>query len=177
MKRRQYVLAIIGALSLMSPSLLTGLSHSHQQAWFSVEVRYGGPIEAYASFLPTTTSSNVDSDPGSMVISVLDERGSASGWTVVFASRATFFPQETTDVDSQILVAGVIEVHQGNRELAGHSIQAFGSVAVIDSVRWTTVPQSGDGQYALTLEGTTPSANGGSSGAHIVVVTMYGSAP
>lgn len=174
MKLRPLVLATLGAMALVSSSLLTGLGHSREQVSLSVEVGGGRPMQAYTSFLYSYTEGVIEPNSGYIVFSVLDERGLASGWSVVFDSRRTVDLPETLTLDSAIPIAQGIQVRQGNSVLDGHSIEMIGSTMRTDTLRWTTEQSFGDGEYDLVLLSTMLVPN---DEVHTLFVTMCGSAP
>jgi hypothetical protein len=174
MKLRQCLVATIGAVALMGTFLPVVIVHSQAQQYLSVEIRGGRPLEAHVSVLHPLNGGNAGIAPDSLVISVLDERGLASGWTVVFETRTAFSLREQPDADPVLPLHQGIEVLQGNPELAGQTVHRFRAGQTTDSLSWTAANRFGDGHYALTLEGT-PSP--GLAATHTLFTTMCGSAP
>jgi hypothetical protein len=175
MKPRHLVFACAGAMLLLGTMFVNGLAQSHVGVPLSVTIEGGAPLSTTVTF----ESSMIVSDGkrlGLLNVTVLDPRGLASGWSVVVETQGHFRPEEPVLEHSGELASALVVVRQGNGELGGHSIVLFGTVAPVDSLRWSAARSFGDGEYVLSLVGAVRAPAEG-AGQLTLYVTLSGSAP
>ena len=150
------------ALALVLLALPPGVTTAEgtRVTGLEVTVRPGPPLAAWLSLAPG------EWDEIRVEVSVRDERGLATGWTVVISA-----PQSTPSCLHHLtLVPRSVRALAGNPHLIGiatHTVDAQGATA---SRLLEARPGHGDGVYALALgvRAVCP---------HTLQVTVYGGAP
>jgi hypothetical protein len=176
MRSRHRVVTIVMALALAGMTAFSGLVQGKDQATFGVTVLGGGGLTAWleGSAIRPFVASADGRDPmdGTLVVTVIDERGLATGWNVLVGAG----PLPGIDgIASMALVPGPMSVVQGNPDLRGHNVFAVEPVTAWATRLWSSAPAFGDGEYDLVLDGRM----GAGSGDHTatIIITISGVSP
>jgi hypothetical protein len=94
---------------------------------------------------------SVNSLDGCLILRVLDERGSATGWNVSMSTMDSSGPDGHLGADQLALSPGSVSMVRGNPDLASHTTFSVEPVRTGPTWIWSVPDLSGDGEYDLTL--------------------------
>jgi len=186
MGRRQRFLALVGAAALVVTSSLTGLGRSPVSTTFSVTVVRGEPLAASLSAHGSrmrgvgdglAIPDRQDIVGERLVLSVRDERGIVTGWTIELATRDFTRSSGHIGADALTVSTEPIDVQAGNPDLSGHSTLAEVRGSTASAPLWRADPGYGDGYYALPLASTLHLPASGDLGKYTVLLTIQETAP
>lgn len=153
----QRLLAVVVALALFGAPISTSQGKSVDSVDTSSVTIFPGPLTAsftWASFDVPADEVSVQTLDGYLVLRVLDERGSVTGWTVSVSTMDYSGPGGHLGADQLALSPGPVTTVRGNPDLAGHATVDIGSLRTSPARVWSVQYHAGDGEYDLALAGT-----------------------
>ena len=130
------------------------LANAGPQARSSVTILTGPPLSvAFTSYsvMPFAQADRMGSPPANGVgITVWDERGLVSGWSILFSIEAEVQPRPV----AVALDPRYLRVDLGNPDLSGFELRTLDSAPDRDMYQWSSRPGYGDGVYTLFFHGT-----------------------
>jgi hypothetical protein len=183
MTLRQRLLAMAGALLLLAASLSGGRSQHADQASISITILPGSPLVASLSnplsddVVAASRSLRDHDESGTLVLTVVDLRGLANGWTIQVAAQDFSSSNGHIGAGSLALHPERISVLEGNPDLTGHSLSDPLRASTTGMTLWSTANQFGDGAYDLSIDVAMTLPGNAVAGIYTVMLTIGSSAP
>ena len=185
MNLRHRLTAVAGSAALLGLTLVSGLAQLEDEATVDIEILGGGPLSVSIAESPSGGFSDVsynfdDQDStGTLVVTVVDERGIASGWSVFVAADDFSGTSGIVGIENLDLVPGVIDHQRGNIDLSGQQTFPVAPMSSANTLLWSASEDFGDGDYDLPLAGTLTIPGGTLVGTYTstLTVTINGATP
>jgi hypothetical protein len=165
MNLRNRAIASIGAAALLASTVM-GAVAADDGASADVNVKINkienGTVSvsvaesALDPFNDLTYSFDAQTSEGDLVVGVLDERGTAGGWTVTLGASNFngLIATNSIGIDNLALVPGAVQTVDGNAADSSHTASSLAPVTVAQAGFWTAPQFEGDGAYQVNLDGT-----------------------
>ncbi len=159
MNLRNQLIALIGSVAMFGPTMMSSVAQLEDKTTVEIQIVGGGSLSVSISeslaggFSDVSYNFTKQLSAGTLVVTVVDERGIASGWNVFVSADDFSGSSGVIDIQSLDLIPGQIDHQRGNVDLDGLTTFPVAPVSTGNTLFWSASGNFGDGEYNLPLVG------------------------